>query len=317
MPAVTDKSPALGIFLMAGFCVFGPSIDMFAKLAGETVPLIQITAARFMVQLALLLPLALWLKCLHRPRRKEMVQHLMRGALILLATSFFFAAVQYLPLADAISIFFIEPFILTLLGALFLSEPIGWRRILACIIGFGGALLVIQPQYAQVGWAALLPIGTAICFALYLILTRQMSTSHPVTLQIYSSVAASLYLLPVILFMQSQNIPEIEVIWPDIYQAGLLLGVGASATIAHMFLTSAFRYASVGLLAPLQYLEIVTATLLGVLIFGDVPDSLTFVGISIIIGAGLYVFFRERKLASQSGSQKKKQPSSPSTEIET
>ena len=169
----------------------------------------------------------------------------MRGSLILIATSFFFAALKHIPIADAISIFFIEPFILTLLGGLFLGEPVGWRRIIACMAGFGGALLIIQPQYETVGLAAAFPVGTAICFAFYLLLTRRMTqTAHPITIQIFTACAAFIVIAPILFIMRNSTLPELHLIIIDGYQLFLLIGVGIAATIAHMFLTFAFRNAA-------------------------------------------------------------------------
>ena len=296
--SASGLNPLTGIMLMLGFCVFGPTIDVFAKLAGQAdVPVFQISAARFAVQALCLLPFALYLRVLRWPSRQEAGLHLLRGLLILIATSFFFAAINHMPIADAISIFFIEPFILTLLGALFLGEPIGWRRIMACVIGFGGALLVIQPQYETVGLAAAFPVGTAVCFAFYLLLTRKMTQeAHPLTIQMFTSCAAFILVMPVLVVMRDGPIPVLRLVEVDSYQINLLIGVGICATIAHMFLTSAFRYTAVAILAPLQYLEIVSATVFGFFIFGDFPNKVTFVGITIIIGSGLYVLMRERQL---------------------
>ena len=283
---------------MLGFCIFGPTIDVFAKLAGQAeIPVFQISAARFAIQAFCLLPFAVYLGVLRWPGRQEAGLHLLRGMLILIATSFFFAAINHMPIADAISIFFIEPFILTLLGALFLGEPIGWRRIVACIVGFCGALLVIQPQYETVGLAAAFPVGTAICFAFYLLLTRKMTQdAHPVTIQIFTSCAAFILVMPVLMIMRDGPVPVLHLVPVDSYQLSLLIGVGICATVAHMFLTTAFRYAAVSVLAPLQYLEIVSATVFGLLVFGDFPNQITFVGIAIIISSGLYVLFRERQV---------------------
>ncbi len=292
----TPHAPISAIMLMSGFCLFGPAIDMFAKLASDSVPLLQITAARFGFQLILLIPIAIFMKCLHLPNRKEIASHFLRGGLILMATTLFFLAVRYLPLADALAIFFIEPFFLTFLAVLFLGEPIGWRRVIACIIGFCGALLVIQPQYQQVGWPALLPVGTALCFAFFLLLTRRMTqTDSPVTIQIFTSVAATLLLVPAVIILHYSDIQMFRLAMPNAVDWLLLLGVGVSATIAHLFLTSAFARAPVGILAPLQYLEIVTATLFGIWIFGDVPNILTILGVIIIVLSGLYVLYREGK----------------------
>lgn len=297
MQADSQKKTLTGIMLMCGFCIFGPAIDMFAKLAADSLPLMQITAARFVLQLVFLLPLTLFMGKPLLPPKADLGLHFLRGGLILLATTLFFMAVSYLPLADALAIFFIEPFFLTFLAVLFLSERIGWRRVIACIIGFLGALLVIQPQYAIVGWPAFLPIGTALCFAFFLLLTRKMSQNiDPVSIQLHTSIAATAILIAAFAIMQSQDNEAFTIVIPDSYQLFLLVGVGLSATIAHLFLTAAFARASVGILAPLQYLEIVTATLLGIMIFGDIPNAMTVLGVAVIISAGLYVVFREQKL---------------------
>ncbi|MGB1181634.1 MAG: hypothetical protein ACPG35_06440 [Candidatus Puniceispirillaceae bacterium] len=124
---MTDRpqSHLTGIMLMAGFCLFGPAIDMFAKLASDTVPLLQITAARFGFQLIFLIPIAIFMRCLYLPSVGEMASHFLRGFLILMATSLFFLAISYLPLADALAIFFIEPFALCcFLQLLFLTNEI-------------------------------------------------------------------------------------------------------------------------------------------------------------------------------------------------
>ncbi|MEK9574438.1 MAG: DMT family transporter [Alphaproteobacteria bacterium] len=296
---VGSSKTVFGIFMMLGFAAFGPTIDVFAKLAGQSgIAVFQISAARFAIQALALLPFALFLKSLHLPDRAETGLYILRGGLILSATSFFFAAIVYLPLADAISIFFIEPFVLTLLGAFLLGEGIGWRRITACIVGFCGALLVIQPQYQEVGLAAIFPLGTAICFALYLILTRKMTQkAHPLAVQIYTSLAAFALIMPVLWIMDNGPIAALDMVVLNSYQIYLLIGVGIAASIAHMFITVAFRHAPVAVLAPLQYLEIISATFFGWWVFGDLPNQTTFIGILIIVGSGLYVLMREHQLS--------------------
>ena len=299
--SASTSHTVFGIFMMLGFAAFGPIIDVFAKLAGEAgIPVFQISGARFAVQVLILIPFALFYHALHLPDRREAGLYILRGGLILIATSFFFASLNYLPIADAISIFFIEPFVLTLLGAILLGETIGWRRITACLVGFCGALLVIQPQYATVGIAAAFPLGTAICFALYLILTRQMAQrAHPLAVQIYTSLAAFMLIMPVLVLMDNGPVAALDIIPLDMYQLSLLIWVGIAASIAHMFITVAFRHAPVAVLAPLQYLEIISATIFGWWVFSDLPNQITFLGIIIIVGSGLYVFMRERKVSKE------------------
>lgn len=299
-----DSNPpnrvSLGILLMTGFAIIAPCMDALAKLLGESIGVGQIVAFRFGVQTAILLPVSFWFGWLHRPDMKEMSLHVLRGVLIMVATAFFFQAVRYMPIADAIAIFFVEPFFLTLLGAWFLGEAIGMRRYMACAIGFCGALLVIQPSFAKVGAPALLPLGTAVCFAFYLILTRKMSQRmHPVTLQVYSGAAAVAIILPVLWVFDGSAVAPLDPAWPLSWELWMLLGIGFIATLSHLCISFAFAYAPVSILAPIQYLEIVAATILGYFIFNDLPDVLTVLGVLLIVGAGLFVFFRERQADKQ------------------
>jgi drug/metabolite transporter (DMT)-like permease len=227
--------------------------------------------------------------------------YLARGALILTATSLFFAALRDLPLADALAIFFVEPFILLLLAALLLKEKLGWRRLSACGVGFSGALLVIQPQYDTIGLASLFPIGTAVCFAFYLLLTRKMAQHiSPITLQLNTSIAAALIIVPLIIIFDGSGNTALDPVWPSPYHIMLLFGVGLTATIAHMFLTYAFRFCTVTILGPLQYLELVSATIFGLLVFSDLPNTTSFIGMGIIVMSGLYVLMREHALEKRS-----------------
>ncbi|KZY41747.1 hypothetical protein A3731_01385 [Roseovarius sp. HI0049] len=287
----------LGILLMVGFAVIAPAMDTCAKLIGDAVAVGQVAATRFVAQSVLLFPLALIFGWLHRPRRGEVALHLVRAALLLVATAFFFTALRFMPIADAISIFFVEPFILTLLGGLLLGEPIGPRRYVACAIGFAGALLIIQPSFEEVGLVALLPLVTALCFAFYMILTRRMATRmHPITLQVYTGCAALVLAVPLLWAFDGSGVAALDPIWPEARELWLLLALGVIATLAHVCISFALSFASASLLAPIQYLEIVSATILGFYVFGDLPDTLAFAGIALIVASGLFVFVRERKL---------------------
>ena len=286
-----------GILLMVGFSLIAPLMDSFAKLIGDAVAVGQIAATRFLVQSAILLPLAALMGWLHRPGRGEMGLHLARSILLMVATAFFFTAVRYMPIADAIAIFFVEPFILTLLGGWMLGEKVGPRRYVACVVGFGGALLIIQPSFQELGGVALLPLVTALCFAFYMILTRRMATQmHPITLQVYTGIAALIVAIPVLWGFNGSGVAPLDPVWPEPRELKLLAALGIVATLSHVCISFALSLAPASVLAPLQYLEIVGATLFGFYIFGDLPDALTFVGIFLIVSSGLYVFLRERAL---------------------
>ncbi|MBK5933876.1 threonine/homoserine efflux transporter RhtA [Rhodovulum imhoffii] len=288
----------LGVALMLGFAVTAPIMDSFAKLASDTIPVGQIVAARFVLQVVVLLPLAWAAGELFRPGLRDTGLHLLRALALLVATTAFFAALKTLPLAEAIAIFFVEPFILTLLSAVLLGETVGWRRVLACMAGFSGALLVIRPSFAAFGTAALLPLCTAFCFACYMVLTRRIARRvPPVALQGWTALAACMLVLPLLVLFQGSGVAGLDPVTPAGRDWGLLLGVGVAATVSHLFLSAALRFAPASTIAPLQYMEIVTATILGYVLFGDLFDAQALLGVAIITGSGLYVFLRERKLS--------------------
>lgn len=288
---------SLGILYMVAFALIAPVMDSFAKLIGDGMAVAQVATLRFAMQAALLTPLAAAMGWLHRPHTREMVLHLIRATLLLIATGFFFYALHFMPVADAIAIFFVEPFILTLLGGLLLGEQIGPRRYIACTVGFCGALLIIRPSFQDSGLIALFPLVTAFLFAFYMILTRQMAIRmHPITLQAYTGLAALPIAIPVLWAFNGSGIGPLDPSWPDMRIFWLLIVLGLCATASHICISFALKHAPASVLAPVQYLEIVTATALGFYIFGDLPDLISFAGISLIVGSGLFVFLRERHL---------------------
>ena len=286
--------PTLGILFMLAFCVFAPMMDAMAKATPPEVPVTQILAARFAVQVIVLLPVAALMGYDLRFTLRDGALHLGRAAALVAATGCFFTALRYMPIADAISIFFVEPFILTLMGAVILKETIGWRRLSACAVGFGGAMLVIRPSFIDLGAVSLLPLCTACLFAIYMLMTRAMSQRMaPIPLQGHTALAACLLVVPPLILMDGSGVILLDPIWPEGKAVWTLAGVGVIATISHLFLTFALRFAPAATVAPLQYLEIVGATVIGYLAFGDFPEPLAWLGIAIIVGAGLYVFARE------------------------
>lgn len=290
------NSVTLGILFMLAFAIIGPLIDLFAKLASAEVPIGQIILSRFILQGFVLLPVAIILSLAHRPTFKEFQMHFLRATLILIGTGSFVSAIKYMPLADAMAIFFVEPFMVTLLGGFVLGETVGYRRLIACLIGFFGALFIIKPSFSLFGMVAFLPLLTAFSFTFYIFITRKMAQNmHPVTLQAYTALAAVIILLPIIIWANGTKIELLDPITPSLKAIFLLLGVGIAAIIAHLFITFALSMAPATIIAPLQYFEIVTATLFGYLFFSDFPDKWTFLGVFIIIMSGVYVILREHK----------------------
>mgnify|MGYP005854777979 CR=1 FL=1 len=285
-----------GIAMMAGFTAIVPASDVFAKLAAATLPIGVILLARFTVQAAVLIPLAAFGNHLARPAAHELAAHFLRAALILGATGALYTALRFMPLADAIAIFFVEPFILTLLGSALLGEGVGWRRLAACGAGFAGALLIIRPSFAVFGPVALLPLMTALFFAFYMVLTRRIShRMHPIALQGWTALAAMALMTMLLAVFRGSGAAPLEPVMPAGREWLWLAGLGCLSALAHLLVSYALRFAPAATIAPLQYLEIVMATLLGFAVFGDLPDLQTVAGIAIIVASGLYVFQRERR----------------------
>jgi drug/metabolite transporter (DMT)-like permease len=294
---IVDR-PLLGILFMLGFCCLAPVGDAIAKLLGDTIPLAQLLLVRFMAQVVLLWPV-IWLTRLpvKLPRRLFWLM-VLRTGLHIIGIGFMFTSLRYLPLADAVAIAFVMPFIMLLLGKFALGEDVGPHRLGACAIGFIGTLLVIQPSFASVGWPALLPLGVAVVFALFMLVTRAVAKDvDAMNLQAQSGVIATVLLLAIIIPFNASHIEMLQIVAPSTTEWLLLAAIGVAGTVAHLLMTWSLRFAPSATLAPMQYLEIPVATVIGYLVFKEFPNDLAAIGIAITIGAGLYVIFREQSLA--------------------
>lgn len=295
---MTADRPLPGILLMLGFCFVAPMGDATAKLLGETVALGLLLVVRFGMQAVLLIPLVVLGGRIWRMRGKELALAALRTVLHVAGIGMMFTALRFLPLADAIAIAFVMPFIMLLLGKFVLGEEVGVRRLLACCIGFIGTLLVIQPSFAEVGWPALLPLGVALDFALFMLVTRAIARdSDPISLQAVSGIMACALLLPLLFLLRNSGLPGFDVAWPTSREWYLLALVGVLGTLAHLLMTWALRLAPSATLAPMQYLEIPFATLIGWIVFRDLPDDLALLGIVVTVAAGLYIVLRERTMS--------------------
>lgn len=293
MPPRNATAQAMLMMIVAMLAL--PGIDAIAKWLAGSISSGQVTWSRFFFQILFMAPLllrtrgpwftpALWL-------------HAARGAMIAFATLFFFSGLAYLPMADAIAIFFIEPLLVTLLSALFFGEAIHWRRITAISLGFVGALIIIRPTFSEVGPAAFYPVAAAFCFSFYIVLTRKLvSNEDPIRLQFFAGIFGCLVMSLALGYGSVSGTEILTSNWPTQQQWLLLAALGLIATICHLLVTYAYRLASIGILAPFQYVEIIGATILGLVVFSDFPDAITWLGIAIIVGSGMYVFHRESRL---------------------
>lgn len=293
----TDR-PFLGILLMLGFCLLAPLGDSLGKLLGSIIGLGVLVWVRFSIQALLLLPVVFWRGDGLRLPEGTLLLVLTRTVLHICGIAMMFMGLRYLPLADALAIAFVMPFIMLLLGHFILHEEVGIHRLAACAVGFGGTLLVIQPNFAEVGAPALYPLGVAVVFAFFMLVTRQIAKKlDPIKLQTVSGLQATAILLP-FFFIFSDN-PEFTMQWPDGWTVFLLISLGVLGTLAHLMMTWSLRFAPSTTLAPMQYLEIPIGTVIGWMIFKDLPNGLAALGICITVGAGLYIILREQRLSQR------------------
>ena len=291
---MSQDRPLLGIALMLCFCVIAPLGDAVAKLIGESVALGPVLFMRFAVQLLLLSPFIFLAARPLRLSRKAGGACLLRTVLHIAAIGLMFTALRYMPLADAIAIVFVLPFINLVLGWLWLGETVGIRRIVACGVGFAGTVLVIQPSFAALGAVALLPLGAALAFSLFMLITRQISTElDPIGLQYVSGLMATALLLPALMLGPVAALPELT--WPPLSSRewALVLSLGVLGTLGHLAMTWSLRHAPSSTVAPIQYIEIPVAAVIGLLIFSEWPNGMASLGICLSMAAGLYVIIYE------------------------
>jgi drug/metabolite transporter (DMT)-like permease len=298
----SSSSSFRGMMIMAGCMAVLPAMDAIAKYMatyGGMSPG-QVTFYRFFFQLVCTLPLLLAVspKALISTRRPFL--NLFRGVLHAAASLMFFVAVKYMPLADVFAIYFVEPFMLTMMSAMFLGEKVGWRRWLAIIIGFGGAMIVIQPSFEIFGLKSLLPVACAFLFTLYLFLNRAMGDGDtPLTMQTMAGIGGTLFMAVALGIGHSLGDVDFEMSLPGNTQAWLLLILlGSISGYMHLLVVRAFRLAPISLLAPFQYFEIISATALGFVLFNDFPNPSKWLGILIIVASGLFIIWRERVRAT-------------------
>ncbi|ASP32030.1 DMT family transporter [Labrenzia sp. VG12] len=285
-----------GMIFMAVAVLTAPISHAIAKSLGSQMAPGQITLARLLVQILIL---AAFFSLSGSSRLPvPTVSQVLRGVLLASASLSYFWAVTLLPLADASAIYFVSPFLLTLFASVFLGEKLGLRRITAVAVGFSGALIVTRPSFEQFGAAALLPFLSAIFVAIVFTLTRaQNARETPLALQFWMCCSGAVAIVAAMGLGAPLNIAFLALTPPAPVDWALLIVLGLIGTVTQLLATKAIRLAPAGALAPLQYLEILSASLLGYFVFSDVPDRATLTGIAIIVAAGLYMFYRERQLS--------------------
>ncbi|WP_412554481.1 DMT family transporter [Shimia sp. MIT1388] len=303
--SASQDRPMLGIALMLGFSVLAPFGDAIVKLLGPILTVATFTFYRFGLQAVFLSGVVLFTTGLPALTRRQYGLIFLRTLCHIAGLSTIFMAFRYLPLADAVAIAFVVPFIQLLLGKVFLNEQVGKHRLAACTVGFVGTLLVIQPNFATAGLAVLWPVATAWAFAFFVLLGRTIAQeADPIAIQMVSGWMAVVLMVPAMVAGAYFGWHEFRFMVPTGQTLLLVIGAGVLGTLAHLLMTWSLRFAPSATLAPLTYIEIPITVAVGLVVFGDFPNALATLGICITMAAGLYVVFRERAIqrASQAAS---------------
>ncbi|MTI18611.1 DMT family transporter [Rhodobacteraceae bacterium RKSG542] len=228
----------------------------------------------------------------------------LRGTLLSIGSIMMVIGLKYIPITDAIAIFFVQPMVLTVLSVIFLKEQVGMHRWAAVVGGLIGVIIVMRPGSGMFGYYALLPFGCAVTFATYLMVNRLYSgRATQLGIQFSAGLSGAMVLLPVSIIAYYLDIGgpiyEPSVVEAPFWPVMWLVALGGVAVLGHVALVKAFERAPASLLAPLNYIDILSATAMGYFFFSEVPDLTAWIGITLIVLSGLYLGHRERLAAKR------------------
>jgi drug/metabolite transporter (DMT)-like permease len=278
--------PLRGILLIVTSTVFLACSDTLAKYLSHDMPSLEIAWIRFAVFTLIMMPGVI----AHLPANVLYTARpglqILRGLGLAGSSILFICGLRYLPIAEASATSFIAPIFVTGLSILFLRESVGKRRWAATIAGLIGVLVIVRPGTAAFHPAAILPIVSALCWAGTLVLTRLISGADRTLTTMTISALVGFVLLTVMLPFS----------WtaPGLREVGLAVAIGITSTAGQWIVALAYRYGDASVLAPFSYSQLVWVSILGFLVFGEIPDLSTICGAIIIIGSGLYTAQRER-----------------------
>jgi len=296
MPGVSVFSthPALrGVALMIAAVGVFALLDATGKYLAQSYPVPGIVWARYAVNLGLMIGWFVARGLLRRMRTARLGVQSLRGLMLGSATLLYMTALSQMPMADAAAIGFVMPLIAAVLAVPMLNERLDGPRLLAVLAGLGGAVVIVRPGFSVFTPYALLPLGMAVCNALYQILTRKLAgVEHPLTSLFWGALIGTLLYTPFL--PASGEMPREALDW-------ILFGLmGVFGLVGHLLLIRAYDFASASLLVPMHYSQLVWVILLGYLVFDDFPDGWSLVGMAIIVVSGLYLVNRQRLAVTRS-----------------
>ena len=285
--ADSARNRLVGIGLASLTYLLFSLLDGSAKWLVTGLPVIMVVWLRFFIHALIAGAILFPLRGLALVRSRHLRWHLLRGLMFMAMTGMNFWALQYLQLTVTASIYFSVPLIIAVLAAPILGEKLDRGRWIAILVGFAGVLVIVRPGSAGFHPAMLVSIVNAVLYSLFMLMTRRLAAyDSPETIHYLPAAVAALALAP--FAIASWEAPPNALVWAVACLTGVLGGLG------HYLLALAHRYAPATVIAPFLYQQVFYVALIGYLLFGDVPDAAVWIGASIVIASGLYLFARER-----------------------
>jgi drug/metabolite transporter (DMT)-like permease len=295
-PALQRRQRLTGIALMCSAVALFACLDTTAKYLNTQMDTLEIAWARYTSAFLLTLIVSNPLTQPGLLRTRQLKLQIARTLLLVGSTALNFLALRWLQLDEALSIIFTFPFIVAIAAGPLLGEWIGWRRWSAIAFGFAGVLLITRPGFGGMHPAALLSLAATVCYGLYAVITRIVSrTDSNQTSLFYANCIGALVMLPVIPFVWATP--------ADWLIALMLIGTGVLGSAGHFCLIAGHKLAPASVLSPFVYTQLIWVVILGYLVFDHVPTGWTMAGAAMVIGSGLYLLYRERKLGKTTTSE--------------
>jgi drug/metabolite transporter (DMT)-like permease len=267
-----------GIVLMTAAMLTIPLVDGLAKHLSTSYSPLFLSWARYAVASLIVLPFAARFHGPHLFPAERRTSHLLRTVFLVAAMTLYFLSLARIPLATAVSAYFVGPIVAVVLSVAVLKERLTWRKVLSLALGFAGSVVILRPG-GSLDPGILMALGAGVCFAFYLIATRRAAQeSDPVKTLAFQCAVGMVLLTPQAVF--SWSVPALD----DLL---FFAGLGLFSATSHILSIVAFRHASASTLAPLVYVELLGAAAIGYMAFGEVPGASTLVGAALIVAAGL------------------------------
>jgi drug/metabolite transporter (DMT)-like permease len=287
LKADSARNRLTGIALVSSCYVLFTLLDGSAKWLVASVPVIVVVWLRFVTHAIFASALLLPLRGKALVRTQHLRWHVLRAVMFVVMTGLNFWALQYLQLAITSSIFFIVPIVIALIAAPMLGEKLDKGRWAAILAGFAGVLVIVRPGSADFHPAMILALVNAVLYAIFNLMTRRLAAyDSPETIQYLPAVGAAILLTPFGIAAWASP--------PGWLEWSLACLMGALGGLGHYLLAAAHRYAPATVIAPFLYQQVLYMALFGYLVFGDVPAPAVWIGATIVIASGLYLFARER-----------------------